>query len=163
MNQLSFNRDKDLFDVIDILSESLVSGHKVAYCCAGMKNCSVILASDLRTDGRERAVDEAARHVHRNLSCLNDLSLSCLRQEFVAGDVEIITDNSLYLIYRNLVLLFADNLLSDLLSKFNCNLLMCKSSVCNKSYCNPFYWNVGNMVDYRTYMDCNSCFCIASL
>ena len=132
MNQLSFDRDKNLFDVIDILSESLVSRHKVAYCSAGMKNCSVILASDLRTDGRERAIDEAARHIHRNLSCLYDLSLSCLRQEFIAGDVEIITDYSLYLIYRDLVLLFADNLLSDLLSKFNCNISMSKGRICNK-------------------------------
>ena len=132
MFRLSFYWDKYLFNVVDILSESLVSRHKVAYCCAGMKNCSVILASDLRTDGRERAVDKAARHVHRNLSCLNDLPLSCLRQEFVAGDVEIITDNSLYLIYRNLVLLLAYYLLCNLLCKLDCDFLMCKCCVCDQ-------------------------------
>ena len=78
LQNLSFNRYKHLLDVKYILLERLVGRHKVIYSRACMKHCSMVLSSNLCSDCGERAIYKASRHIHRDLSCLNYLTLSRL-------------------------------------------------------------------------------------
>ena len=91
-----------------------------------MKDSRMVLASDFCPNRRQRAVDQASRHIHGNLPCLNYLALACLREKVVAGDVEIITDNFLHLVYRHIYLFLTYDLVSYAFSKIYCNLTMCQ-------------------------------------
>ena len=92
----------------------------------------MILSADLSSDCRERTVDQIARKIHRDLSCLYDLALSGLRKKSVESYVEIITNCPLNLVDGHISLHIPDNLVSNLFCKLDCNFLMCKSSICNQ-------------------------------
>ena len=82
-----------------------------------MQHRGVVLASDLRADGRQRAVgDELAAQIHRNLACLHYLTLAALGKKVVPGDVEIFADGLLHLVDADVALLLSDDLLYDIRS-----------------------------------------------
>ena len=69
------DRDKHLFYVVNVLLESLVYAHKILDRGTGMQHRGVILPAYFGTDGRKRAVQKIAAHVHGYLSRLDYLAL----------------------------------------------------------------------------------------
>ena len=92
----------------------------------------MILSTYFSSDGRERTIDQIPRHVHCDLTCLNDLTLAGLGQEIITCYVEVVANDLLHLVYRDIVLLLPYNLFGYAFRKLHGDFLVGQSRVCNQ-------------------------------
>ena len=123
-------RNQNPLDVADVLLESLVCRHEVTYRRAGVEDGCVVLASDFQADRRERTTFyQVPAQVHGNLAGLHDTSFSGFREEVLPCDVEVVADDFLDHVDRDLLLLLSDDVADDLLGKSDCDRFLTEGGI----------------------------------
>ena len=123
-------RNQNPLDVADVLLESLVCRHEVTYRRAGVEDGCVVLSSDFQADRRERTtVNQVSAQVHGNLAGLHDTSFSGFRKEVLPCDVEVVADDFLDHVDRNLLLLLSDDVADDFLGKSDCDRFLTEGGI----------------------------------
>ena len=89
-----------------------------------MEHCSVILSSQFHSDSGQRTVfDMVTADVHRNLACLHYLTLARLGQQRLTGNIEVLADYRLNLVYGKVRLFFSHYLVCNILSQLDSDFL----------------------------------------
>ena len=79
-----------------IFPEEAVGVHEILDRLAGVDHCGMIPAAEVLADRLEGLFGEGFGQVHSDLSRLNDLAFAGFLQQFIIGNIEILTDHTLY-------------------------------------------------------------------
>ena len=103
-----------------------------------MQHRRMVFAAYLSADSRQRAFQQIPAHIHGDLPGLDYLPFSGFGQKIIHGDIEILADSLLHLVYGNIVFLLADYFGGYFFSELYGNFLVRECSIRNEGYQSPF-------------------------